>query len=147
MVVISSRSLTSLGLFLTFATRLSAGINLLNPTILRRVSVKIATFLSFLLPLSVLSRAPAVAAERVPFITIDQGSRSGVRERKSLVIKNEAEWKSLWPNHVQPNVPAKELPRVEFGKEMIVVTFLGAQQAAALGWKTRGSMRLRKKVK
>ena len=65
-----------------------------------------------------------VAGERVQFVTIDQGFRSGVRERKFLVIKSETEWKLLWQAHVQPFIPAKELPHVDFVNEMIVAVFL-----------------------
>ena len=122
---ISSKNLNPRVLSPAFAAHLSGGESLPNPTILRRASVKIATFLSFLLPLGVLSITPAGAAERVPFVTIDQGFRSGIRERKFLVIKNETEWKTVWQNHVQPNVPAKELPRLDFDKEMVVAVFLG----------------------
>jgi protease stability complex PrcB-like protein len=121
----SSRNLSPRAFSPAFVAHLLARKSLPNATILRRASVKIATFLSFLLPLAVLSIAPAGAAERVPFVTIDQGFRSGVRERKFLVIKNETEWKTLWHTHAQPNVPAKGLPRVDFDKEMVVTVFLG----------------------
>lgn len=125
MVFISSRSLNPRTFSPALAAHLSGGESLLNPAILRRASVQLARFLFFLLSLGVLSITPAGAAERLPFITIDQGSRSGVRERKFLVIKNEAEWKTLWQTHVQPEVPAKELPQVDFEREMVVAVFLG----------------------
>jgi hypothetical protein len=125
MVLISSRSLATLGLFLTFATRLSARTSLLTFTTFRRPAIKFTTFLYFLVSCGACFFTQAIASERVPFVTIDQGSRSGVRERKSLVIKTETDWKALWRSHVQSNVPAKELPRVDFEKEMIVAVFLG----------------------
>jgi len=125
MVFISSRSLTSLVPPRTFATRLSARTRLLTFTTFRRAATKTTTFLYFLVPLGACFFTQAIASERVPFVTIDQGFRSGIRERKFLVIKNETEWKTVWQNHVQPNVPAKELPRVDFEKEMIVAVFLG----------------------
>jgi hypothetical protein len=122
---ISSRNLNPRAFSPVFTAHSSGGESPPNPTILRRASAKIATFLSFLLPLGVLSISPAVAAERVPFVTIDQGSASGVRERRFLVIRNEAEWKTLWQTHVNPSIPAKELPHVDFDKEMVVAVFLG----------------------
>ncbi len=122
---ISSKNLNPRVLSPVFIAQLSGRKSESNPAILRRAAVKLARFLSFLLPLGVLSLAPAGAAERVPFVTIDQGFRSGVRERKFLVIKNEAEWKKLWQTHAQPQVPAKELPPVDFDKEMVVAVFLG----------------------
>ena len=122
---ISSKNLNPRVLSPAFAAHLSGRESVSNPAILHRAAVKIATFLSFLIPLGVLSIAPVAAAERIPFVTIDQGFRSGTRERKFLVVKNETDWKTLWQTHVQPNVPAKELPRVDFDKEMIVAVFLG----------------------
>lgn len=122
---ISTNNLNSRESSPALVAHLSGGTSLSNPIILRRSSVKLATFLSFLFPLGVLSIAPAVPAERVPFVTIDQGFSSGIRERKFLVIKSEAEWKTLWQTHAQPAVPVKEVPRVDFDKEMVVAVFLG----------------------
>ena len=125
MVFISSRSLTSLGLSVAFATRLSAGTSLLTFTTFRRAAIKATAFLYFLISLGACFLTQGVASERVPFVTIDQGFRSGVRERKFLVIKTEPEWKAVWQSHGQPLIPVKELPRVDFDKEMIVAVFLG----------------------
>ena len=125
MVFISSRSLTSLGLSVAFATRLSAGTSLLTFTTFRRAAIKATAFLYFLISLGACFLTQGVASERVPFVTIDQGFRSGVRERKFLVIKTEPEWKAVWQSHGQPLIPVKELPRVDFDKEMVVAVFVG----------------------
>ena len=125
MVFISSRRLTTLGLPVAFATWLSVWTSLRTFTTFRRAAVKFTTFFYVLVSLGACLFTQAIASERVPFVTIDQGFRSGVRERKFLVIKNETDWKTLWQTHVQPNVPAKELPRLDFDKEMVVAVFLG----------------------
>ena len=90
-----------------------------------RVPIQIKSFFCFLISFSTLSTVSTNAAESIPFVNIERGSNSGVRERKFLVIKTEAEWKTLWQTHAQPQAPAKELPRVDFDKEMVVAVFLG----------------------
>ena len=61
----------------------------------------------------------------LPFVTVDRGFNSGIRERKLLLIKTEKEWKALWQAHVSISSPPKAVPAVDFDKEMIVVAFSG----------------------
>ena len=61
----------------------------------------------------------------VPFVTVEKGYNSGVRERKFLVIKTETEWKDLWQAHLSVTVPPKALPSVDFQSEMVVAVFSG----------------------
>ena len=67
------------------------------------------------------------AVERVSFANLDKGSRSGLRERKFVVIKTANEWKELWSSHVLGSIPPKALPSVDFQTEMIVAVFLGEE--------------------
>lgn len=61
----------------------------------------------------------------VPFVTVDRGFNSGIRERKLLAVKTQKEWKDLWQAHTAITTPPKSLPAVDFEKEMIVAVFSG----------------------
>jgi PrcB C-terminal len=65
---------------------------------------------------------------QIPFSTIDKGVRSGIRERKFLLIRTEKEWENLWRLHKAPFVPEKRIPLIDFGQEMIVAVFSGEKK-------------------
>ncbi len=66
--------------------------------------------------------------ELMSLTTVDQGFQSGLRERKSVVIKNEKEWRELWQVHSSSFAPAKPVPSVDFNEEMIVAVFAGEKR-------------------
>lgn len=69
------------------------------------------------------------AAEDVPFVTIDAGTSSGITTREKYVIKDEAQWVSLWQKHASTEFPTPQAPRVDFSSEMIIAVFAGEHHA------------------
>jgi len=55
--------------------------------------------------------------------TIDKGAASNVDDAKTAVVHDAAAWKKLWQGHS----PDRELPAVDFSKEMVVAVFLGSR--------------------
>ncbi len=80
--------------------------------------------LLFLMPVHPL-RPAAAAAMPVSFQTVARGSRSGIAEAAQIVVRDQAEWASLWQKHssVDANPPAP--PAIDFGKELVAAVFLG----------------------
>ena len=67
--------------------------------------------------------APA-AADHPPMLrTIDKGAASNVDESKTAVVRDAAAWKTLWQGHA----PDRDLPAVDFSREMVVAVFLGSR--------------------
>jgi hypothetical protein len=75
-----------------------------------------------------LTSSAVISAGQVPFITVDKGVSSGIRERKFVVIKTEQEWAELWRAHASIVMPPRERPSVDFNNEMVVAAFLGEQR-------------------
>jgi hypothetical protein len=69
----------------------------------------------------------------VPFVAVDKGFYSGIRERRFLTIKTEKDWKDLWQAHTAITTPPKPLPAVDFEKEMIVAVFGGEKPSGGHG--------------
>lgn len=69
----------------------------------------------------------------VPFKTVAQGTASGIREPKFVVIRHEQEWKALWAAHTGPVTPPAPLPAVDFATEMIVAVFAGERPSGGQG--------------
>jgi hypothetical protein len=76
-----------------------------------------------------LTSSAVISAGQVPFITVDKGVSSGIRERKFVVIKTEQEWAELWRAHASIVMPPRERPSVDFNNEMVVAAFLGEQRS------------------
>jgi hypothetical protein len=55
--------------------------------------------------------------------TIDKGAASNVDDAKTAVVRDAAAWKALWQRHASD----RELPAVDFSKEMVVAVFLGSR--------------------
>jgi hypothetical protein len=89
------------------------------------VRLAITTSLYFLTSITDCSAANMRTIEQVAFVNIDKGFRSGVRERKFVVIKTANEWEELWSSHVSGSISPKALPSIDFQTEMIVAVFLG----------------------
>lgn len=60
--------------------------------------------------------------------TLDKGAYSGVRERLATVIRTEDAWRTLWQWHVAGVEPRRDLPGVDFSREMVVAVFVGEQR-------------------
>jgi hypothetical protein len=75
-----------------------------------------------------LTSSAVISAGQVPFITLDKGGSSGIRERKFVVVKTEQEWAELWRAHASVVIPPRERPSVDFNNEMVVAAFLGEQR-------------------
>jgi hypothetical protein len=69
----------------------------------------------------------------MPFVTVDKGFTSGIRERRLLAIKTTKEWRNLWEAHTAVVTPPKPLPAVDFKKEMIVAVFSGEKPSGGHG--------------
>jgi hypothetical protein len=64
-------------------------------------------------------------SEDIPFVTIDAGTTSGITTREKYVIKDEAQWVSLWQKHASTEFPPSQAPRVDFNSEMVIAVFAG----------------------
>jgi hypothetical protein len=60
----------------------------------------------------------------VEFQTIDQTTRSGVREARNVVVRDTPSWAALWSAHAGSGAA---LPTVDFSRQMVVGVFLGTQ--------------------
>jgi len=61
----------------------------------------------------------------LPVRRVEKGSQSGIVEPREVVIRDEAGWRRLWGEHQPPGQPARSLPGVDFGKEMVIFVALG----------------------
>jgi hypothetical protein len=66
-----------------------------------------------------------VKAGQLAFKTIDQSTRSSVREARNVVVKDTESWAALWAQHAGAGAP---LPVVDFGKQMVIGVFLGTRE-------------------
>jgi len=66
----------------------------------------------------------AAAAEPVPFKVLQSGGYSGIEESREVVMRSEAEWRSL---QLGPSPTGATPPAVDFSKAMIVGVFLGTR--------------------
>ncbi len=69
----------------------------------------------------------------VSFSKIDKGFRSGIKERKVVLIKSEKEWGDLWRLHKGAFLPEQPIPRVDFRQEMVVAVFSGEKKSGGYG--------------
>lgn len=96
-------------------------------------TLAITTALYFLTWITACSAENMSAVERLSFVNLDKGFRSGLRERKFAVIKTANEWKELWSSHMSGSIPPKALPSVDFQTEMIVAVFSGEKMTGGYG--------------
>jgi hypothetical protein len=61
--------------------------------------------------------------------TLDRGDQSNVDEQQQVIVRNAAEWKTLWQKHS----PDRPQPRVDFDTEMVVGLFAGSRNSAGYG--------------
>ena len=60
--------------------------------------------------------------------TVDKGSMSYVDNLRRVTARTEAEWSTLWKQHAAQ----RDLPKVDFAKEMVVGVFLGSRPTAGV---------------
>lgn len=65
------------------------------------------------------------SASEITFQTVSKGSRSGVREPRQIVLRGQAEWNSLWAQHISADAKPVPPPAIDFAKELVVAVFLG----------------------
>jgi len=70
----------------------------------------------------VMSLDPPVS---VPFVTVEQGTSSGIRDARFLVVRTEKAWKDLWAAHAAAVTPPPAPPAIDFAQEMVVAVFSG----------------------
>jgi hypothetical protein len=75
--------------------------------------------------LVLVASAVAQAAQPVAFLTIAQGSQSGMITYTESVVRTPRAWEELWRKHAEgirmPTVP----PAVDFSRNMVVAVFFG----------------------
>jgi len=74
---------------------------------------------------------------KLPFVTVDKGYRTGIKERRFVVVNTEGEWENLWTLHKSTVSPVPKLPEVDFGREMIVAVFSGEKRTGGYGIEIR----------
>lgn len=65
------------------------------------------------------------AAGAIPFTILEQGAHSGIDDERTVVIHDGPAFATLWAAHTADTVPAPDLPKVDFSKEMVVAAFAG----------------------
>lgn len=68
-----------------------------------------------------------VSKQRLSFNQIDMNSQSGVKQKKTVVVKDQNAWKILWKEHA---TQGEDLPQIDFTKNMVVGVFLGEKPSA-----------------
>ena len=63
----------------------------------------------------------------LPFVSIGQGTASGVIDRREVVVQSEQQWQKLWNEHSPGGAPP---PPVDFTKELVVGVFAGERPTA-----------------
>jgi hypothetical protein len=68
----------------------------------------------------------------VIFVSIDHGTTSGYGDRtgEDLIFRDRESWGAFWRAH-RPDVPP---PAVDFGRDMVIASFLGSEDGSGEGW-------------
>jgi len=85
------------------------------------------------LAVAALLQAGAMAPQ--PMTSIARGAQSAVETPRQLVVRSEAEWKTLWQEHA-PDRPA---PAVDFTRDMVIGVFLGTRTTGGYGVEITGT--------
>ncbi|MDD5686859.1 MAG: protease complex subunit PrcB family protein [Elusimicrobia bacterium] len=59
-----------------------------------------------------------------------QDTNSGIKTKKSLVIKTQKEWQALWETHTGKT---GSIPEIDFNKEIVIAVFMGEQKTGGYG--------------
>ena len=68
----------------------------------------------------------AAMSAQTPPRTVDKGDFSNVDDAKQVVVRTEAEWKTLWRQHGGE----RPMPSVDFGKQIVLGVFMGSRPTA-----------------
>jgi hypothetical protein len=66
------------------------------------------------------------AQTQPPPRTVDKGDFSNVDEARQVVVRTDAEWRTLWRKHAGE----RSMPSVDFSKETVVGVFMGSRPTA-----------------
>jgi hypothetical protein len=66
--------------------------------------------------------------EGLPVTVVDEGTLSGIDERRQAVVRTEDEWRALWREHAGE----REMPRLDFSRVTVLAVFAGTRPTA--GW-------------
>ena len=88
--------------------------------------MSVSCFRVFVFSCLVMATMAAQAQAPPPPRTVDKGDFSNVDDVKQVVVRSEAEWKTLWRQHGGE----RPMPAVDFGKEMVVGVFMGSRPTA-----------------
>lgn len=69
----------------------------------------------------------AVPVARLGNSTVGYLSNSGIREKRVLVVRNDAEWQRAWGTLHANRKPVPALPAIDFAEKIAVVYALGEQ--------------------
>jgi hypothetical protein len=69
--------------------------------------------------------------------TIEKGTDSAVDTGGQLIARTPAEWKKLWQSHAWD----RELPKVDFARDMVVGVFMGSRPTAGFAVEIVGTHR------
>jgi hypothetical protein len=58
--------------------------------------------------------------------TIEKGDQSNVEDARQVLVRSDAELRTLWQQHA----PDRPVPNVDFSKEMVVAVFMGSRPNA-----------------
>jgi len=58
--------------------------------------------------------------------TVDKGDFSNVDDGKQVVVRSDAEWRTLWRQHAG----GRPMPSIDFSKEMVVGVFMSSRPTA-----------------
>lgn len=100
-----------------------------------RLSISMAA-LALLVGENVVSPSSDYGQDRtilLPFVTVDKGFTSGIRERRFVVMRTREEWEELWRVHRLSSHRERKIPPVDFDQEMIVVVFSGEKRTGGYG--------------
>jgi hypothetical protein len=66
------------------------------------------------------------AEQLIPFTTVAAGTKSGIRTRTLVAIRNRIEWSDLWQKHTAgARGPGAALPAIDFTEQMVIALFAG----------------------
>ena len=71
------------------------------------------------------------------FTTVAEGQGSGIEDARQVVVTTAAEWKALWAEHA----PGRPMPKVDFGKSMVLGIFLGTRNTGGFEVRITGVRR------
>lgn len=90
-----------------------------------------ALMLSVVVGLASAGEAVVSFQESLPMTVVDEGTLSGIDERRQTVVRTSDEWRALWREHAGD----REMPRVDFERATVLAVFAGSRPTA--GWTAR----------